>query len=83
MKDNAPFYGGKRIERAKSLLAGTELPMTEVGAHSGFGDQSAFTRSFQQNVGMSPGRWRRDHRGKSSRSRDFSQALASRHLGYR
>jgi AraC-like DNA-binding protein len=50
-----------RIEHAKELLAQTREPLIEVATRSGFSDQSAFTRTFQRVVGVSPGRWRRDH----------------------
>ena len=52
----------RRIERAKGLLAGTDTPLADVSSQSGFGDQAAFTRTFHRLVGLSPGRWRREHR---------------------
>jgi AraC-like DNA-binding protein len=55
----------QRIERAKELLAHTKSPLAAVATHSGFGDQAAFTRTFHRRVGMTPGRWRREH-GKAS-----------------
>ncbi len=51
----------RRIERAKELLAKAEAPLVDVAVQCGFGDQAAFTRSFHQAAGTSPGRWRRDH----------------------
>ena len=51
-----------RIERAKELLAGAELALTDVAVQSGFADQAAFTRTFRRIVGLPPGRWRREHR---------------------
>ena len=51
----------RRIERAKELLAVTDTPLIDVSSQSGFGDQAAFTRTFQRLVGLSPGRWRREH----------------------
>lgn len=50
-----------RIDRAKDLLNQTQLPLIEVAAQAGFGDQAAFTRTFHRVVGVSPGRWRREH----------------------
>jgi len=43
-----------RVERAKSLLAEAELPLTEVGLQSGFSHQSHFTRLFRRFTGTTP-----------------------------
>lgn len=48
-----------RIDRAKELMAQTAMSLIEIAIQSGFNDQSAFTRTFHQVVGVSPGRWRR------------------------
>jgi AraC family transcriptional regulator len=48
-----------RIEHAKDLLQHTREPLAQVALRSGFGDQPAFSRTFQRIVGVSPGRWRR------------------------
>lgn len=48
-----------RIQHAKSLMVQTTLSLLEIAVQSGFNDQPAFTRAFQQLVGVSPGRWRR------------------------
>jgi AraC family transcriptional regulator len=53
-----------RIDRAKDLLSETHLPLIDVAAQSGFGDQAAFTRTFHRVVGASPGRWRREHQAQ-------------------
>ena len=58
---------GRRIERAKELLALTDTPLAEVAGHSGFGDQAAFTRTFHHVVGATPGQWRRGHRRRPAR----------------
>jgi AraC-like DNA-binding protein len=49
-----------RIEYAKDLLRHTGEPLAQIALRSGFGDQPAFSRTFQRIVGRSPGRWRRD-----------------------
>jgi AraC family transcriptional regulator len=54
----------RRIDRAKELLSQTQLPLIDVAAQSGFGDQAAFTRTFHRVVGTSPGRWRREHQAR-------------------
>jgi len=52
----------RRVERAKELLVATDAPLVDVSSQSGFGDQAAFTRTFHRLVGLSPGRWRREHK---------------------
>jgi len=54
----------QRIDLAKALLTQTRLPLSEVAAQSGFGDQPAFTRTFHRIVGATPGHWRRAHQAK-------------------
>jgi AraC family transcriptional regulator len=51
----------RRIELAMQLLIQTREPLVSVAIQSGFTDQAAFTRTFHQIVGISPGRWRREH----------------------
>jgi len=43
-----------RVERAKALLAGGKMPLTEVGLQSGFSHQSHFTRLFRRLTGTTP-----------------------------
>ena len=50
---------GRRIDRAKELLRQTTTPIADIAIQSGFADQAAFTRTFRQIMGMSPGQWRR------------------------
>jgi len=49
-----------RVEHAKELMRHTREPLGQIARRAGFGDQPAFTRTFQRIVGVSPGRWRRD-----------------------
>jgi AraC family transcriptional regulator len=51
-----------RIRRAQELLLDTALPLAEIALETGFADQSHFTKSFQRQVGTSPGAWRRARR---------------------
>jgi AraC family transcriptional regulator len=53
-----------RIDHAKQLMSETTMSLLEIAVQSGFNDQSAFTRTFQQFVGVSPGRWRRNYTTK-------------------
>ncbi len=50
---------GLRIDRAKTLLEGGELPLAEIAIDCGFSDQSHFNRMFAQITGVTPGRWRK------------------------
>jgi AraC family transcriptional regulator len=43
-----------RVERAKELLAGSHLPLAEVGLRTGFSHQSHFTRLFRRYTGTTP-----------------------------
>jgi AraC family transcriptional regulator len=52
----------RRIERTKEVLAATDTPLVDVANQAGFADQAAFTRTFGRLVGLSPGRWRREHK---------------------
>lgn len=43
-----------RVERAKGLLSGSEMPLAEVALCSGFGHQSHFSRLFRKLTGATP-----------------------------
>lgn len=47
-----------RVERAKSLLTESELPLVEVSSRSGFSHQSHFTRLFRRLTGTTPQSYR-------------------------
>jgi AraC family transcriptional regulator len=49
----------RRIEHAKQLMSQASTSLTDIAIQSGFNDQAAFTRTFHQLAGVSPGRWRR------------------------
>ncbi len=48
-----------RIERAKDLLASTEISVREVGEAVGYEDQNYFSRCFLRDVGCSPREYRK------------------------
>jgi AraC-like DNA-binding protein len=48
------FVQGVRVNRAKTLLAETDLPVSEIAAEVGFGDPAYFSRQFRERVGMAP-----------------------------
>ena len=47
-----------RIERSKTYLRETAMPIAEIACAVGFDDQSYFTRIFKRHVGTSPGKYR-------------------------
>jgi AraC family transcriptional regulator len=50
----------QRVQRAKTLLATTTLPITEVSIALGFATPSHFTTMFKQRVGVTPTVYRRN-----------------------
>lgn len=48
-----------RIERARRLLAETDLPIIEVGAQVGYASQSHFTKVFREGTGITPRAFRK------------------------
>jgi AraC family transcriptional regulator len=53
----------RRIERSQELLMRTGRSLADIADQAGFTDQAAFSRTFRQIVGITPGRWRRDYQG--------------------
>lgn len=51
------YVGRRRIERARQLLPGAQLPMSRLAQQLGFFDQSHFVRSFRAETGCSPGQF--------------------------
>jgi transcriptional regulator GlxA family with amidase domain len=47
-----------RVRRAQDLLAGTDLPLSEIALASGFADQSHCARRFREHVGVTPSSYR-------------------------
>lgn len=47
-----------RVERAKTLLTESQLPLAEVGLRTGFSHQSHFTRLFRRLTGTTPQTYR-------------------------
>ena len=46
------------MQRAKALLATTDLPLSEIAARTGIMDQSYFARKFKKHEGVSPSEFR-------------------------
>jgi AraC family transcriptional regulator len=57
-----------RIDHAKQLMSQTSVSLIDIAIQSGFKDQAAFTRTFHQLVGVSPGRWRRRYMTRHSQA---------------
>ena len=51
-----------RIEAAREMLAGTNLPLVEVALSTGFQTQSHFSSVFKRLVEETPARWQRAQR---------------------
>jgi AraC family transcriptional regulator len=51
-----------KIQKAQTLLATSDLPLSEIGHLCGFHDQSHFSRSFKKLVGTTPLEYRRQMR---------------------
>lgn len=47
-----------RIDKAKQLLANTELALVDIGFACGYADQSHFSRMFKRLIGVSPRQYR-------------------------
>jgi transcriptional regulator GlxA family with amidase domain len=47
-----------RVRRAQELLAGTNLPLSEIALATGFSDQSHCGRRFREQVGITPSSYR-------------------------
>jgi transcriptional regulator GlxA family with amidase domain len=65
----------RRLDRARSLILNTGLPMTTIAESVGFSSQSHLTTSYHSEFGITPARQRREYRAASHRlplkSRDF------------
>jgi AraC family transcriptional regulator len=55
------FLMQQRIERAKQLLARSEMPLSEIALNVGFKNQSHFTTLFRKFTEMTPKAWRNSY----------------------
>lgn len=56
------YVCARRIERSRTLLMKDNVEISELAIACGFSSQSHFTAAFTKAVGVSPGRFRRNHR---------------------
>ena len=52
----------RRVERAKTLLRSTDLPISRIACETGFASQSHLSTAFKRAIGVTPGVYRRDMR---------------------
>jgi AraC family transcriptional regulator len=57
------YLRARRVERARALLATTDLPAAAIAAQVGFSSPSHLGRVFRSLCGVTPGRYRRQLRG--------------------
>ncbi|HMG92658.1 MAG TPA: chromate resistance protein ChrB domain-containing protein [Chryseolinea sp.] len=53
-----------RIEKATTLLTGSQYSLAEIAYLTGFSDQSHFNRIFKKNIGITPSQYRRKNQTK-------------------
>jgi AraC family transcriptional regulator len=60
----APYtwFIDRRIDDARTRLAGGDMPIVEIALELGFSSQSHFTDAFTRRTGVAPGRWRATRR---------------------
>jgi len=58
------YIARQRMQRAALLLEQSRLPIAEIALRVGYGDQSAFTRAFHRETGVSPADHRRTHQAE-------------------
>lgn len=53
-----------RMEKAKELLIGSDLPVKEIAVKVGYFDSSSFIRRFRQNTSVTPAQYRQMYRNR-------------------
>ena len=56
------YINNLRMDKAKTLLCDTDIPVNEIVQMIGYFDVSSFTRKFRQYTGYSPGMYRKEQR---------------------
>jgi LacI family transcriptional regulator len=55
-----------RLDRARTLLAGSDLPISRVATHAGFSDGKQLSVVFRQETGLTPTQYRRRSRSSGT-----------------
>lgn len=66
---------GRRLDRARSLILNTRLPMARIADAVGFSSQSHLTSSYRAAFGITPAQQRRDYDHARSRTPLFKREL--------
>lgn len=56
------FIGNERMSSIKSYLVETDIPLSEIAKRFSFSSNSYFSTYFRKHTGMSPSRYRKEHR---------------------
>lgn len=56
------YTSRRRVERAQTMLAATDIPLAELALEVGFSSQAHFTVVFKRFSGLTPHRWRQCYR---------------------
>lgn len=54
------YLRARRLERARELLADDAMPLAQLALECGFANQAHFTAAFSREIGIPPGRYRRE-----------------------
>jgi AraC family carnitine catabolism transcriptional activator len=57
------YYARLRLERARTLLRYSHLPVAEIAVAAGFSDTASFSHAFKRRYGLAPSRARHDVTG--------------------
>lgn len=57
------YISARRLDRARQMLAGSDLSLAEIAFACRFSSQASFTRAFQRQAGLTPGAYRRNRTG--------------------
>jgi AraC-like DNA-binding protein len=65
-----------RLDKARDLVEGSDMPIAEIALATGFTDQSHFSRCFRAFYGIAPLAFRRSQRWESSDEHDIAAHAA-------
>jgi AraC-like DNA-binding protein len=65
-----------RLAKACELLANSNVKVVEAAGASGYQSHSSFSLIFKRRFGVSPGKWRQQHRGKDRKKQELPAAVA-------